>query len=644
MTSQRHARTAIDRSETRTHRNETPHRGLGRCDRACGLQTVRRFCAGLLALALPILVAPASSGGIESSPTDAARSIAADAIAGLEIQRPDRLIDRVLDPRFQDYLKLVPQYQKLLKDPKFGELRAVVNVIAAQLDTTWDQALRELTGGGIVAAFEADAGQGPRIYLLVTPRNQGLLEKAKEVLLRLARQDAKDKGKPDPVKTSDHRGVVIHALGGENGPGFGLVAGKLAISNSAKNLERLIDRIVAAPAKAGEPADKTKAGFASLAERAEWKTLKEKQDSDSLAWGFVHLDRLRQLDPKRFGLNDKPNNGVIVLFGSWYQALKQAPALLASVRWTSSELGATIELPVPKDGRAPAYKGYVPGAGKGAAPLIQPPGTIASLSLWRDMESFWESRADLFPPESVQGFAQLDTLAGQFFGGREFGADVLGQFDPHWRLVVAQQDYTALKPQPDVKYPAVAIVGELDSADSDFGERFKIAFQAIIGISNVDGNQKKSAALELGTEEVMGVKLATARYAIPGKAGAVGATPNARYNFTPATAQVGKYLIFSSSVGLAHDLVKELRSNRPQNEGLDTGVLEADGPELARLLEINRNRLAMQFMLNRGETKDKAESQVDLGLALLRYLGRGRLIVHEDPALTRFQLKLQLSK
>ncbi len=227
-------------------------------------------------------------------------------------------------------------------------------------------------------------------------------------------------------------------------------------------------------------------------------------------------------------LSNKPDNGIIVLFGSWYQALQKAPWLTAGIRWSTHELGATVELAVPKEGRPPAYKGYVPGKGHGAAPLIQPPGTIASLSLWRDMETFWESRADLFPPETVQGFAQLDTLAGQFFGGREFGADVLGQFDPHWRLVVAQQDHAALKPQPDVKYPAFAIVGELDSADSDFGERFKVAFQAIIGISNVDGNQKKAAALELGSEEVDGIKLATARYMVPRHCATRPARPPAR--------------------------------------------------------------------------------------------------------------------
>ena len=206
---------------------------LGRTLDAC------RVSVGFFVLALASFASPSATAGIEPSSTDAARSIAADAVVCVEIPQPDRLIDRGADPRFQDYLKLLPQYQKLLKDPKFGELRAVVNLIAAQLDTTWDQGLRELTGGGITAALEADPGQEPRVYLLITPKNKELLERANQVLLKLARQDAKDKGKPEPVKTSDHRGVVVHVLGDDKGVAYGLVAGKLAISNSVKNLERL---------------------------------------------------------------------------------------------------------------------------------------------------------------------------------------------------------------------------------------------------------------------------------------------------------------------------------------------------------------------------------------------------------------------
>ena len=67
-------------------------------------------------------------------------------------------------------------------------------------------------------------------------------------------------------------------------------------------------------------------------------------------------------------------------------------------------------------------------------------------------------------------------------------------------------------------------------------------------------------------------------------------------------------------------------------------------PGLARLLERNRPRLVMQSMLKQGETKGKAEERVDLGLALLRYLGQARLLVRDGAEATRFELSVQLSK
>jgi hypothetical protein len=643
MNSEPGATRPISVRDHQSHRMRIEGRQFSECNRDTRARYARSLCIGCLVVVMASFACQPVRAGVEPGSIDSAKMIASDAVVCAEVQHTQRLIDRLSDSRFQDYLKLIPPYQKLLKDPKFGELSGVVKLIAGKLDTTWDKGLAELTGGGILAAFEADS-QGPRVYLLITPTNQALLERASEILLKLARQDAHDKGKPEPVKTLDHRGVAVHALGGESGPAYGIVAGKLAISNSVKNLERLIDRVVDVPAKPGETAALAKKSFASLAGRPEWKALKEKQDPDSLAWALADMDRLRKVDPKQYGSDKKPDNGIIFLFGSWYQAFQKAPWVTAGLRWSASELGATVELAVPKEGRTAAYKGYFPDAGHGAAALVRPPGTIASLSLWRDLETFWESRADLFPPETVQGFAQFDTLAGQFFGGREFGADVLGQFDPHWRLVVAQQNHAALKPQPDVKYPAFALVGELDSADSDFGQRFRVAFQAIVGISNVDGNQKKAAALELGSEEVDGIKLLTARYIVPRQGDSASAVPSPRYNFTPATAQVGKYLIFSSSVGLARELVKELKSKAAAAELSETAVLEADGSELAKLLEINRSRLAMQLMLGQGETKEKAENQVELGLAFLRALGHGRLVIRDDPGASRIQLKFELAR
>jgi len=636
----------IDRNAA--NRAQRTRRFLTRHARTASTLAGYGFLAWLLALAAATLCFRSSAADVESSATSPEKWISADALVCLDVPRPDRMIDRLTDPRYLAYVKLSPQYKRFLDGKNVTELSAVVNLIAAQLGTTWDQGLRDLTGGGILAAVEAEPGHEPRICVMVTASKAELPDLVNQAFLKLVRQDAKDKGKPDPVKTSNHRGLVVHALGGEQAIAYTIDAGKLIISNSVKNLERLIARVKDQPAQAGQPVGSRSASAVTLADRAEWKARRDRQDPDTVAWAFADLVRLRQVDPKRFAGTNKPDTGAIFLFGSWLEALQKAPSITAGLKWSDNELSATVDLPVPKTGRAQAYKGYVPDTGKGTIPPIKPPGTIASLSLWRDWSTIWESRSELFTPEAVQGFAQLDALAGQFFGGREFGADVLGAFDPHWRLVIAQQDYAALKPAPDVKYPGFAIVAELGSADSDFGERFKVGFQAIIGISNVDGAQKKVAALELGSEEVEGVKLATARYMIPRNSALATETPNQRYNFTPATAQVGKYLILSSSVGVARSVIKELKSKRGPGAGgtesNETLVLEADGPELARLLEQNRSRLAMQLMLNRGETKEKAHEDVALGLDLLRYLGQGRLVIRDEPGRSHLEVKLELAK
>ncbi len=609
---------------------------------------MRRSGAWLLAWASLVMSWPAAASDINDDQKKLEKPAAADPLVFVVVPHPEPLIDRLTDPRFLSYLNLSTGYQAYQKSKNAAELRAVLNLVATELGSTWDQALRDLTGGGIVANVELDPGQPPRICLAVVARKPELLDKANQVFLNLVRQDAKNKGNADPVQTSQHAGVVVHALGGQSGVAYAIVAGKLLVSNSVKNLESLIDRTAVLQKNVGDPSDPTQGLLSAFGDRPEWIAARKRQGPHTMAWGFANLGRLRQLDPARFSPSKRPDTGVIVLFGSWYEAVVKAPHVTAAVRWSLAELGASIELPVPSGGRAQSLKGFVPESGRGAAFLIQPPGTVASLSLWRDWSTIWEAKTDLFAPEAVQGFAQLDTFAGQFFGAREFGPDVLGAFEPHWRLVVARQDYESLKSQPDLKLPAFALVTELKEPDSDFAQRLKVAFQTFVGLSNVDAVQKKGPPLELGTENVEGITLATAQYMTTRTTAPGGETPNPRFNFSPSAAQVGKYFILSSSAQLARALIKDLKGNGGDKKAgagpHETVVVEASGIEFARLLELNRSRLAMRVMLDRGETKENAESQVELGLALFRYLRHGRLAIRDDADATSLELNFELSK
>ena len=609
---------------------------------ALAATSVTRLRGRLLGISLFLsttltLFLPLAHGQTRTVNGQVARSLALDPAVCIEIPNPEALLDRVLDPRTQKYLNVLPQYRRFRQGDQFRQVQLFANMIAIQLGTTWEKGLRGLTGGGIIAAVESDASHEPRISLLITPKDPALLKKTQQVLLRMTRQDAKSKGTPDPVQTIRHHGLDLYAVSGEQGPAYTIIAGTLVISNSTKNLKLLID----------EHDNRAKPALTRLADHPDWKAQRERQGPDLVAWGHVNLEKLKQIDAKKFTLPAKVDTGIILFFGSWYETLRRAPAVKAAIRWSSSELGATVELPIPREGRPEMLKGYVPEAGHGNGPLLRPPGTIASMSLWRDWATLWESRSDLFPPETVQGFAQLDTLAGQFFGGREFGPDVLAAFAPHWRLVVADQDFQAIKPEPDPKIPAFALVMELNAPDDTFASRMKIAFQSIVAISNVDGGQKRNAVLELGSEEVEGITIATTRFLVPPSSAPANEQVQQRYNFSPAAAQVGKYFVLSSTKGLARALVKELKtagsSSAFQSEAKSTLMIEATGPEAARFLEKNHSRMVMQAVLKQGDTKEKAEQGVALNIAFFEYLRHAQLVVRDAPEATQFQLKFELA-
>lgn len=585
---------------------------------------------GRFLLSAAIVLAQATVAAAADKPAPPAAS-ASEPVITLELPHPALLVDRLIDPRVQQPLRLLPPYRKFLEGPQFRQLQAVVTMVSTQLGTTWDRALRDLSGGGLVVRVFADKGSEPRIQAVLTAGEPKILGRVNEIFLKMAGHDATNKKKPDPVKTSDYHGVVVYLVGDDGKPklGYAIVSGRLVLANSVKDLERLIDGV---RAEAGRPA----------------ASGTKPDDEATVLRGHVDLRRLRELDPKKYTLPERLNTGLVLFIGSWYEALKQARAIDATVRWSETQLAASLELPLPKDARPASIKGYLPGPGQGPLPPLWPAGTIASLSLWRDWATIWESRADLLTPETVQAQAQLDTLAGQFFQGREFGSDVLGAFDPHWRLVVAQQDYAAMKPAPDQKLPAFAIVAELNGSQEDFGSRMRVAFQTILSISNVEAAQKKAPVFELGSEEVEGVTIATTKHVVSKKAPASSEPGTPRYNFSPSEAQVGKYVILSSSAGLARSLVRELKAaekaGKPAKEVPATVTVEADGPELARLFEQNRSRMVMQTMLGRGETREGAEGRVGLTLALFRYLGHGRLVITDNPDRTRVDLKLDLCR
>ena len=593
-----------------------------------------------LRIAFSLIAVTASLGSARGDDeTTADRWVARDAVMYLELAKPTTLIERANDERIRALLNLVPGYRDKLAKVFQGEAgrkyQAGVAAFEQKVGMPWDKALTALFGGGAVAALEARAkGEPPRAFVIVTPTDPSTPKRVLDALIDLVRQDAVAKGTPDPIKSIEHRGVTGYAVGPK--ATLAIVKGRVVFADQAETLKLVIDR-----ATDGLPGSK------SIAADEVFRARKAEVKPEALAWGLARVDRLRELDPKRYKGPEKTDTGQVLLFGGWLDTMRRASWASASLTWTDSTLAADLTVSAPSKGRAAGYQGFVPPKGSGAPVPVKLPGTVLTMSLWRELSALWEARADLLGPEEVQQLAGLDTFAGQFFGGRDFGTGVLGALKPEWRLVVALQDYKAMTPAPDLKVPAFALVLDLKPDDPEFAQRLKVAFQSFIGIVNLNAAQTKAPPLELGSETCDGLTIATSRFAAPTVAKGADSDANEpvhqRYNYSPSAVQVGDHFVVSSSVSLARDLVKALKApaGKPEDATL---VAEADGPTLGTLVDLNRTRLVMQNMLEKGNDKGQAESEIDLLAALLRYLGHGSASVQDDPEATRVRVEFTLGK
>ena len=119
-----------------------------------------------------------------------------------------------------------------------------------------------------------------------------------------------------------------------------------------------------------------------------------------------------------------------------------------------------------------------------------------------------------------------------------------------------------------------------------------------------------------------------------------------RFNFRPALARVGNYLILSSTDGLARDLIDAMKKEiadavKPLAEA--HSLVEVNAAQLASILGANRENLVRNNMLDEGNTEEQAETETDLLLTIVKHLGRAKLDVATRNGRPQATLELKLN-
>lgn len=547
------------------------------------------------------------------------------AVVYAQLDRPAELVDLALDPALQQALERIPQYAAFFESQQWRELRAVVTMLEAKLGTNWREAITSLTAGGVAAAFDA---QNQAVVLLLRTGDAQRLAKLHATIEQLVEQDAANKGNPSPMRRQPYRDLEAVSFG--PGEMHVILGDVLAVANKPDVLRGVVDRYLADTAE-------------GLAATTPFRDTRAMIEGNPVGWAMVQVEPLRGLPPARQLLGLKADNPALPLFfGDLFENLRHSPAVTAALHVEGGRLALRIASPHDAQGVNPAVAGLFPTqAGDAAAPPLRPSGTVLSLSTYRDFGALWAARDALLQDQPAAQLAQADANLGQFFAGRDFGTQVLGELAAQIQIVVARQEFGGELPVPQIKLPAFAVVVRLKNPDT-FSPVMLVAYQKIVGLVNLAGGNQGQPQLLLTTEMHQGVAISKAEYLAPEAADAPG---RINYNFSPACARVGDHFIVSSTAGLARDLVDGLLAGEPDSkESLDHTLAELDIHALIDVLRDNREALVAQNMLQQGNNRAQAEALVDGLLAAGEYLKNASLRLGTEPGTMVLELEVELDR
>lgn len=551
----------------------------------------------------------------QATDTDVAELLPESTLLVVGITDPANLIETIDNhPLFQQ-VKQHPGYQQVINNPQLLQLE---NFIETQLQMEWEEALAKGTQGGVYAMFDPQF-QGGAVLL---HGNNDTLTQVQDTIVGFVRSVAALAGQ-DPVKDGVYMGIQAYQIGEAR---FATHKGWTVITSNAEYGRQILNRL---------------AGTAttSLADSDAYKKAKATRDK-SKSDGWVFADTATLQNDGQFAQAElalQANMLAELLFGGTLSQLKHTPYLLGSLDVEASHLKLEINSEF-DDKQIPENRRYYFGSAddSGAPASLDLPNQVMAINTYRDLGQWWLLAPDLFNDEVNEGIAEADATLSTFFGGKDFGLDILASLEPEIQIVSTTQSFDG-NPEPEIKIPSFALVATLKDPETMVPE-LKRTFISAIGFINIAGAMDGQPQLDINLEQVDGANLIATKYLKPLE----GEPVAVQYNFSPTIAFFGDKVVFSSTRDLAVAVSKSkpAAAAKTSNERKTNFEVLLHAEPIRQALESNREQFIVQTMLDDGSTREQAEAQVDLileGISLAK-----QFFVRLDHAENNLKLTFEL--
>jgi hypothetical protein len=501
------------------------------------------------------------------------------------------------------------QYRNFLTGRKMFEI---------QMGREWRDAVEALTGQGIAVGFDPATGG---VAAVIHGEDAEVMETFRAKLLEMLRLN-------EGLKIGDYEGVTTYQLD-QNNSGAAVVEDWLIVTNKGDLGKHIIDRIL-------DKSSDTK----SLASNPQFQMAVRERSRDAAIWGFADLNILRQQPNIEQALEQQSNNpGVELILGGIQSALRQTPWISAEFALNPDRTRLAFKTPLQSDWIPEERQWFFGPDNGGKAPeLPEVPQTLMTLAAYRDISEMWLRAGDLFDANMNDQLAEADSNLTTLFAGRDFGEDILGSFRPEVGFLAARQSFEGVIPAPAIRLPSFALILQMKEPETMTRE-LRRTFQSMIGFFNVVGAMEGRPQLEMDMEQVGDAQLVTSFY-IPEEDERDSDKAGILFNFSPSVGFVDDYCVISSTAGLARTLTTEDHAVQQHNANT---LLNIDASVLQTVLQDNREQLVSQNMLEDGNTREEAETQIDLLLQLVGYFKSGGLSLSTTDQKLELQFNLQVN-
>ena len=496
---------------------------------------------------------------------------------------------------FKEVQKLGPARQ-LYDSTNARRLLQMLGFAEKELGAKWPELLDQIGGNGVALAFQLSEGSPPAL-LVVEGKDEKQSEKAVALVVRVIEEELARQGAKEALKRTTIGSVEALMLG--NDIHFARIGATVLVSNKAETLKAAIEQ--------------------RTAERSKTQVHKARTDAakilpkNPLAWLWVNFASVKQSKQAKDFFDSSRGQFLFTLVGgATIDCLRRADFIAAGLYKEPTGFRFALRIPAGRDGMWEELGMHVPPKSKpGSLPLLDPPGTIYSQSMYLDIGYMWKNREKLITGDDRRNFEMAEKQVSKILPGSVKLGEWLEMWGPYHRIVVVNHDKRPYKKEPALKLPAFGYVATMH--DKKFGTTADIAFRSAGVIGSLQ------LGLKLTEYDIDGVTLVGYRF--PENKELAEDPDGIRFNFEPCFAVVGDELVVASTVELGKKLIAELKKTTRGEASPALIRVKGSAREAADLLTGFSEPLITDAVLSRGIGLTEARQEVADIIAFVKTLG-----------------------